>query len=229
MVSETSPRVPPAAGPGQHFENAYLLKFSTVSSSRSNSAMFKAVRAGFASRLHVLLASAPARRLLCREDGAAAVEFALVAAPFLALIFAIIETALVFFAGQYLETVVADSSRLIMTGQVQTQGLGQSQFLNLIEKLRLAEPLGLHLPGHDQPAGIGNHGLEILAGEEHQGGFDDGEYQRQERRRHQREFDRRGAVLAAKQPPRGRRCEQHMQAGSEPGADGFEHRRVAPA
>ena len=94
--------------------------------------MFKAVRAGFASRLHVLLASAPARRLLCREDGAAAVEFALVAAPFLALMFAIIETALVFFAGQYLETVVADSSRLIMTGQVQTQGLGQSQFLNQV-------------------------------------------------------------------------------------------------
>ncbi len=94
--------------------------------------MFKAVRAGLASRLHALLASAPARRLLCREDGAAAVEFALVAAPFLALIFAIIETALVFFAGQYLETVVADSSRLIMTGQVQTQGLGQSQFLNQV-------------------------------------------------------------------------------------------------
>src|SRR5260370_6885834 len=94
--------------------------------------MSKAARAGFASRLHVLLASAPARRLLCREDGAGAVEFALVAAPCLALIFAIIETALVFFAGQYLETVVADSSRLIMTGQVQTQGLGQSQFLNQV-------------------------------------------------------------------------------------------------
>ncbi len=94
--------------------------------------MVKAVRAGLAARLHALLASAPARRLLCREDGAAAVEFALVAAPFLALIFAIIETALVFFAGQYLETVVADSSRLIMTGQVQTQGLGQSQFLNQV-------------------------------------------------------------------------------------------------
>ena len=94
--------------------------------------MFKAVGAGLACRLHALLGSAPARRLLCREDGAAAVEFALVAAPFLALMFAIIETALVFFAGQYLETVVADSGRLIMTGQVQTQGLSQSQFLNQV-------------------------------------------------------------------------------------------------
>jgi Flp pilus assembly pilin Flp len=59
-----------------------------------------------------------ARRLLRREDGVAAVEFALVAAPFLALMFAIIEAALVFFTRQYLETVLADSSRLIMAGQV---------------------------------------------------------------------------------------------------------------
>ncbi len=94
--------------------------------------MCKALRAGIASRVRVLLGSAAARRLLCREDGVAAVEFALVAAPFLALMFAIIETALVFFAGQYLETVVADSSRLIMTGQVQTQGLSQSQFLTQV-------------------------------------------------------------------------------------------------
>jgi Flp pilus assembly protein TadG len=67
--------------------------------------------------------------LLRKEDGAAAVEFALVAAPFLAILFAIMETALVFFAGQYLETVTADSTRLILTGQVQTKGWTQSQFL----------------------------------------------------------------------------------------------------
>jgi Flp pilus assembly protein TadG len=91
--------------------------------------MFEAIRAAFARRLYRLCAPA-AGRLFWREDGAAAVEFALVAAPFLALLFAIIETALVFFAGQYLETLVADSSRLIMTGQVQTQSMSQSQFLN---------------------------------------------------------------------------------------------------
>ena len=39
-----------------------------------------------------------------QQDGAAAVEFALVAAPFLAMVFAIMETAIVFFAGQALET-----------------------------------------------------------------------------------------------------------------------------
>ena len=52
----------------------------------------------------------------------------MVAAPFLALMFAIMETAIVFFAGQALETAVADCARLIMTGQAQTQGFNQAQF-----------------------------------------------------------------------------------------------------
>jgi len=68
------------------------------------------------------------RRLARQEEGAAAVEFGLIAMPFLALVFAIIETALVFFASQVLETAVADSSRLIMTGQAQTQGLNKDTF-----------------------------------------------------------------------------------------------------
>jgi Flp pilus assembly protein TadG len=59
------------------------------------------------------------RRFARKNDGAAAIEFGLVAAPFLALVFAIMETAVVFFAGQVLETAAADSGRLIMTGQAQ--------------------------------------------------------------------------------------------------------------
>jgi hypothetical protein len=62
------------------------------------------------------------------DDGVAAVEFAIVAAPFLAMLFAIMETAMVFFAGQTLETAVADSARVIMTGQAQTQGFDQVAF-----------------------------------------------------------------------------------------------------
>jgi Flp pilus assembly protein TadG len=62
------------------------------------------------------------------QKGAAAVEFALVAAPFLALIFAILETALVFFAGQSLEAAATDAARLIMTGQAQTAGYSQTDF-----------------------------------------------------------------------------------------------------
>lgn len=60
------------------------------------------------------------------------VEFGLVAAPFLALVFAIIETAVVFFAGQALETAVADSSRLILTGQAQSQSFDASAFKNAV-------------------------------------------------------------------------------------------------
>jgi Flp pilus assembly protein TadG len=72
------------------------------------------------------------RRLGRRQDGAAAVEFGMVAAPFLLLVFAIMETAIVFFAGQALETAVADSARLIMTGQAQTQGFTQASFKNAV-------------------------------------------------------------------------------------------------
>jgi Flp pilus assembly protein TadG len=57
------------------------------------------------------------RRFRRNRRGSAAVEFALVAPVFFALLFAIIETALVFFAGQVLETGVQDSSRLIYTSQ----------------------------------------------------------------------------------------------------------------
>lgn len=68
------------------------------------------------------------RRFLADEHAATAVEFALVAAPFLALIVAIIQTFLVIFAGQLLETVVSQSSRQILIGQAQSAGLSQSQF-----------------------------------------------------------------------------------------------------
>jgi Flp pilus assembly protein TadG len=90
--------------------------------------MIADVQAKLANGAARLMGFAAARRLLRQQDGAAAVEFGLVAAPFLALVFAIIETAVVFFAGQALETAAADSSRLIMTGQAQTQGFDQNKF-----------------------------------------------------------------------------------------------------
>ncbi|RXG98507.1 TadE/TadG family type IV pilus assembly protein [Bradyrhizobium zhanjiangense] len=60
--------------------------------------------------------------------GATAVEFALVAAPFLALIIALLQTFLVFFAQQMLESVVRQSARLVMTGQVQSAKMTQAVF-----------------------------------------------------------------------------------------------------
>jgi Flp pilus assembly pilin Flp len=57
------------------------------------------------------------------QKAATAVEFSLIALPFVALLFAILETALIFLAGQTLETGVADAARLIRTGQAQKDGL----------------------------------------------------------------------------------------------------------
>jgi Flp pilus assembly protein TadG len=72
------------------------------------------------------------RRFARRQDGAAAVEFAMVALPFLSLLFAIIETALVFFAGQTLEAAAAEASRLIMTGQAQQANYTAADFKNQV-------------------------------------------------------------------------------------------------
>lgn len=62
------------------------------------------------------------------QRGASAVEFGLVALPFVALMFAILETALVFFAGQALETAISDTARLIRTGQAKDGGMTVEQF-----------------------------------------------------------------------------------------------------
>jgi Flp pilus assembly protein TadG len=85
-----------------------------------------------------MLSSAPStvsvrqtmRRFRRSRRGSAAVEFALVAPVFFALLFAIIETAIVFFAGQVLETITQNSARMILTGQAQGAALTQAQFLN---------------------------------------------------------------------------------------------------
>ena len=90
--------------------------------------MFDATRNRIVARMRRLMQGRLARRFVRQQEGAAAVEFALVAAPFLALTFAILETAMVFFAGQTLEAASADSARLIMTGQAQSAGFSQAQF-----------------------------------------------------------------------------------------------------
>jgi Flp pilus assembly protein TadG len=75
--------------------------------------------------------STPLTRIFRRfgrdDSGSAAVDFSLVAVPFFALFFAIVESALVFFAGQVLETAVQDSARPIFTHQLQDSGLNAAQ------------------------------------------------------------------------------------------------------
>jgi Flp pilus assembly protein TadG len=99
--------------------------------------MIEAIRAGLSTATRRLspmkmLRIRTVRRFARGEDGAAMVEFGIVALPFLALMFAIIETAMVFFASQTLETAVADSARLIMTGQAQQQSFTQAQFKSAV-------------------------------------------------------------------------------------------------
>ena len=78
------------------------------------------------------------RQLLCcpnqlrSDSGATAVEFALVAAPFIALLVAILQTMVVFFAQRLLDEVVSQASRTIQTGQAQASNLTQAQFTNWV-------------------------------------------------------------------------------------------------
>ncbi len=62
------------------------------------------------------------------RSGATAVEFAIVALPFLSLLFAIIEVALVFFGSLALDNAVDKTSRLIRTGQAQGASMTEAQF-----------------------------------------------------------------------------------------------------
>jgi Flp pilus assembly protein TadG len=72
------------------------------------------------------------KALIRREDGAAAVEFGLVAAPFIALLFALVEAMLVFFAGRLLDVAVAQSSRQILTGSAQASNMTASGFATAV-------------------------------------------------------------------------------------------------
>jgi Flp pilus assembly protein TadG len=68
------------------------------------------------------------RRFRRNRHGSAAVEFALVAPVFFALLFAILETGIMFFAGQVLESVTQDAARSVLTGQAQNAGYNMAQF-----------------------------------------------------------------------------------------------------
>jgi len=66
------------------------------------------------------------------RSGAAAVEFALIAAPFLVLLFAMIEVAAVFFASTVLENAVLVAARDVRTGVFQGGGGAANDFRNTV-------------------------------------------------------------------------------------------------
>lgn len=70
------------------------------------------------------------RRMARNADGATALEFALIGPAFIALLVGLLQTGMVFFYQQMLQTATTKAARLIMTGQAQTQGLSAAQFVN---------------------------------------------------------------------------------------------------
>lgn len=80
------------------------------------------MRGGLISRLR---ASRPVRlavRLAEGRGGSAAVEFAMVALPFLALIMGILEVSMIYLVSTTLENATSDVARQIRTGELQTAG-----------------------------------------------------------------------------------------------------------
>ncbi|WP_404339305.1 TadE/TadG family type IV pilus assembly protein [Sphingomonas sp. MMS12-HWE2-04] len=76
--------------------------------------------------------ASPVARLLADTRGAALVEFGFVAVPFAALMVAILQTSLVFFAQQTLETTAEKSVRQLLTGQAQKSSMSKDGFKTLV-------------------------------------------------------------------------------------------------
>jgi Flp pilus assembly protein TadG len=66
------------------------------------------------------------------QSGVTAVEFAIVAPPFLALMMAIFETGIMLFSEYVIEHGVGKASRMIRTGEVQTANMSKSEFKTLV-------------------------------------------------------------------------------------------------
>lgn len=71
-------------------------------------------------------------RLAASARGAVAIEFGLIAIPFFALMIAVLQTSLVFFAQQTLETTAEKSVRQLITGQAQRANMTESEFRTLV-------------------------------------------------------------------------------------------------
>ena len=68
------------------------------------------------------------RRSRAPREGAAAVEFAIVALPFFFVIFAILELGIIFLVDSMMESAVQQASRLVRTGQAQGGAISPAQF-----------------------------------------------------------------------------------------------------
>ncbi|MEQ9143098.1 MAG: pilus assembly protein [Parvibaculaceae bacterium] len=62
------------------------------------------------------------------DSGSVAVEFGLISIPFFMFLFALIETAFVFFASVTMEGAMEDAARMLRTGTAQSNGMTAAQF-----------------------------------------------------------------------------------------------------
>jgi Flp pilus assembly protein TadG len=68
-------------------------------------------------------------RAFCREDdGVTLIEFGILAIPFFTIIAAILETGLIFLAGQILDSAVQDASRSVRTGLAHSSSFDEDAF-----------------------------------------------------------------------------------------------------
>src|SRR4030088_2173614 len=123
MVCKTSICIQSTRICAQHLRNACLLHRSTDRTNWSSSGMLKIFKSRPAAARKC---GASAAGFVRREDGAAALEFAMVGGTFIAVVLATIQTAGAFFAGQVLESAAIDASRMILTGSAQKANMDQT-------------------------------------------------------------------------------------------------------
>lgn len=76
------------------------------------------------------------RRFRGASDGATAVEFALIAFPFFALVAAILEVSMTLWASETLDDALGEAARTIQTGQFQTENRATTDTTTLVENFR---------------------------------------------------------------------------------------------
>lgn len=83
------------------------------------------------------------------RSGSAAVEFAMIAPMFFALIFAVMETGMTFMAGQVLETGVEDGARLVYTSTTTSSADFKSAICNRVSMLLDCSKVDIDVRSYD--------------------------------------------------------------------------------
>jgi Flp pilus assembly protein TadG len=86
------------------------------------------------------------RRFAKDKQGVAAVEFAMIAAPFFMILLGILEVAMIIFTSLIMENGVIEAAREIKTGQFQSTGGGEAEFKTLVcQKMTAVVKCGANL------------------------------------------------------------------------------------